>query len=607
MSNKNEKAYSSQNAKDVFARQKARFALSEEEQALAEKMGLADKDLSSFDFYAEEDESENEYEADGLAIDGYTLEDAVYADTDSLETYDEKLNLKPVVDEALDFLIDAINNEQYSKYTMDMSEKLLLIACGADLVQAVICCAKHLAEHEMDHENLDSTNRRGTTGEQLNYEHRLMQILKRCTSMGVDTQTTLAYEMHLIENEYTMVDNLFVQTGAIADRLEEANKERMYWDGINYDPEVLNTVFEIVIEHYKYVSNAFYYIYEDMLNFVSKYLNVDIVLNDSGRYDRELSVICRAKYEAFGDEFYPLPGDENRVYVHEKEQPKDKPLPKSKIDTDVQESYSTFLELKKYEASSRKRASMIASCVELLKSFTTDDDNVVCYCEKLMMMDDKRQYADTIAKHRLTYDLFNGKSSFAVHLGKKVKSYGYAKDRVKEEQEKERKPLFQSIPGEELVLAAVFLVLTLALTLTPLGIFEKIFETVMKVIYVIVIIVCLLTTGVAAIFTAPICIAIINFCLGIFEIFPNPLLAVKITFMLLFALAAYLFGQSTISWLKEPAEKRKIIEQKNEDMAKIKAEVQPWLEEILAYVKETDMPVEIVKYYERMKAKFTDQ
>ena len=84
-----------------------------------------------------------------------------------------------------------------------------------------------------------------------------------------------------------------MQTGAIADRLEEANKERMYWDGINYDPEVLNTVFEIVIEHYNYVFNAFYDIYEDMLSFVSKYLNVDIVLNDSGNGSHRHRLITR--------------------------------------------------------------------------------------------------------------------------------------------------------------------------------------------------------------------------------------------------------------------------------------------------------------------------
>ena len=596
MSNEDKKTYSSQEAKDVFANQLERFELSEQEQAVAEKLGLDEMDLSGFSFGDK---------VDGPQIDSYSLATISITGYDTLDSYNEENELKPMVDEALDILFDTIKKDEYSKYTMDMSEKLLTIACGRDMVEAVICVAKHLAAHKLKYDEDICTNQPGTTGDLLNYEYNLSEILKYHNTMDVDTKTTLAEEMHLIENEIAVVENITVPLFIIVERMKKANENRRKWGDSGYNPEILDIIFSTVIEHYEFVLDAFYTIQDEMQTFVSKYLDGDITLNDSGEYNRELSVILKAKYNAFGDKMYPLPDDKHRTYIPEKEtKPKKKVTHVFIKDEDAKEYTPTFFKNKKYLTGDKKRAAMIATCVENLKNEKVSDSYVIELCEKIMVMDKENNFNEIIASHKDRYEKQNHENKFDGYFGYITNEILVNLKGIEDLRTQPRPKVRKDIPTENKILPPIFFVLALALAFTPLVTFEAVLETIIKGIYVIIFIICLLTTGPVALITGPIVIVVFNVCLNIgmsiFEIFGNPILITKLLFALLLAGVGALFGEEYMEVLLHPLKKRRKIKEKRKYISRKSAEAKPMVENILSLAKEKNMPAGIVKYYERM-------
>ena len=243
---------SEKDARSIFEKQREQFALTEEEKTYIDKLGLADKDFSSLDFFSEN--SLLDILANMSLEESASLNDG--ADYNSCTDYDDYTKAE-IAASCLDKLYEHIGTNSIDEKMIDLNEKLLCFAEGDDLINAITCMGLQLAKFNRNNNEVRFDNQPGETGLMLNFYHNLARTVTDWKSMDADTQMTLATEAHLIEDEANIIENI---TYIYSDIIERLNKAENY---VPSDPEKLfrpqlsEITVNVVKMHYEYIYSAY--------------------------------------------------------------------------------------------------------------------------------------------------------------------------------------------------------------------------------------------------------------------------------------------------------------------------------------------------------------
>lgn len=553
-----EKEFTPEEVDNIFTKQLEKFKLDEEGEAFIKKMGWEDKDFSMIDFDVDD-------EVNYSLIDEYTLTDAIKMGSE----YQEEVTV--VVEDALKDTVRSIESNRLTIASFDRNEKLLAMAKGLNLMNAVSYMGYQM--NEAFDENIEPL---GTTADELYYASNLIDLLKDYANADISTQTTMACEMPFIKNECDCMLGMSLYMHDINERINAVMQRKSEWIGKVDFEDALDESLNLVNQYYTYMEQVFSGVHKQLKDFVDGYNAGKIVLNESGNYNPKLSVFITAKKNTFEDENYFLPSDDVRICM----------------DKDVEDSMSDFLANKKYKDDQFKRNAMAITCFEKLCTNNDKKINVIEYCEKLMLLDEKNQYSRAIMSHVREYTKCNLDSN-----GYTGNVYsGYFGSQLKKAKAKHSEQMKRSIKWPELIIGIICAIFTVAALIAPLTLVESIFESVMKVVYVILAIVFIIATGPGVIIMLPLCYFGINMVLGFIDIFINPVLFVKLLVALICGYIAWytLFGENDlINILKG----NKVVNvEKNESL--------PIAEKLLLHAKSRNFPLDIVKYYENMVADF---
>lgn len=322
--NINKTTSSEKDARSIFEKQREQFAITEEEKAYINKLELADKDLSSLDFFSENSP------LDILA--NMSLEESVGlndgTDYNSCTDYDDYTKAE-IASYCLDKLYEHIRTNSIDEKMIDLNEKLLCFAEGDDLINAITCMGLQLAKFNRNNSEVSFDNQPGETGIMLNFYHNVARILTDWKSMDADTRMTLATEAHLIEDEADIVENITYTYSDIIERLNKAENYVPSYPEKIFRPQLSEITANVVKMHYEYIYSEYEKTHRRIEHFVFKLRDDKINLDKGGKYNQDLSVFRLAKMKAFGNADFELPGDRRREFVCEK--PKaDKPNPEAK-------------------------------------------------------------------------------------------------------------------------------------------------------------------------------------------------------------------------------------------------------------------------------------
>lgn len=322
--NINKTTSSEKDTRSIFEKQREQFALTEEEKAYINKLGLTDKDFSSLDFFSE-----------NIPLDILTsmsLEESAGlndgTDYNSCTVYDDYTKAE-IASYCLDKLYEHIGTNGIDEKIIDLNEKLLCFAEGDDLINAITCMGLQLAKFNRNNSEVRFDNQPGETGIMLNFYHNVARILTDWKSMDADTRMTLATEAHLIEDEADIVENITYIYSDIIERLNNAENYVPSDPEKIFRPQLSEITANVVKMHYEYIYSEYEKTHRRIEHFVFKLRDDKINLDKGGKYNQDLSVFRLAKMKAFGNADFELPGDRRREFVCEK--PKaDKPKPETK-------------------------------------------------------------------------------------------------------------------------------------------------------------------------------------------------------------------------------------------------------------------------------------
>lgn len=600
----NEKKITPEEVQDIFARQLKRFELTEEEQARAEKLGLNDIDLSEIDLSEEKMPFE--------VVDSLSLEECAQLN-DGSGYYDKVVcndfTKYELAGFCLEKLYEHIETGEISQQMMDINEKLLCFAENEELINAITCMGLQLSKYNQTQgEKDDVTNQPGTTGKMMNFHDSMATILSMLKEQDKDIQTTVANEIPLIEKESYIVENLMYIYSGILERVSSADKSACE-DNELYKPELAEIATDIVKTQYEFISDIYSKAFETVKNFISDCLDDELTLDESGRYDPELSVFRLAKHVAFDDVDYALPGDEDRMVVLDIPATQIKQIPV--FDKDIYADTVSFYEKADKITDEYKRQCLIFSCEKNIrsakdKSFDKkykQDYYQIRYAERLLALDNKNEhfmplynqlsldklYRDANANntfHR-DYDYFDlGTSLFHANLAKEKYPNG---------------PGLVSVSSKMKLAFVVCAVLAVLALLIPSALIETGFETVMKAIFGIIAVVRVIFTGPVALFVAPIAMLFFYFCfmfvLAIVQAFISPVLFIKLVLIgIPGAFAIYLYSEIANEIRKSRSYYK--------DVTEARTQYKPIAEKLLAICKERNMSPEMITYYERLVEEF---
>ena len=651
---------SEKDARSIFEKQREQFALTEEEKTYIDKLGLADKDFSSLDFFSEN--SLLDILANMSLEESASLNDG--ADYNSCTDYDDYTKAE-IAASCLDKLYEHIGTNSIDEKMIDLNEKLLCFAEGDDLINAITCMGLQLAKFNRNNNEVRFDNQPGETGLMLNFYHNLARTVTDWKSMDADTQMTLATEAHLIEDEANIIENI---TYIYSDIIERLNKAENY---VPSDPEKLfrpqlsEITVNVVKMHYEYIYSAYEKVNQQIEHFVFKLSDDKINLDNGGKYNSDLSVFRLAKMKAFGNADYRLSGDERRKFVCEK--PKaDKPKnetkavqkttygkgnkkqtkarklaekraakygktdsvieDKDKESSAIQETsaskentasavkeqpsvpqevkdakaeYLTFFGKVNSLTDAHKRKIMIDTCKEQLKEKPDNIDETIDYAEKLLALDSENENFIEIYDDLLADDL-------SVRLIFKAANFEESfKGTLNKELQyvKEIKAEVPNKPGiaNSLVLPKAGLLLTVALLIgalmIPITFIQSVIGTLVKIIVVLLGLGLLLTTGPGVVLFLPLFIFIALTVFNIVGTFINPFLLLKI-------LIVGIIGAFAVYQAREISYDTRRLQLKYDKCISTKKECLSIAEKLLAICNERNMPAEMVTYYERMVAEF---
>ncbi len=606
----NEKKITPEEAQDIFARQLKEFELTEEEQARAKKLGLNDIDLSEIDLSEEKMPFE--------VVDSLSLEECARLNGGS-GYYDKVVcsgfTKYELAGFCLEKLYEHIETGEISQQMMDINEKLLCFAENEELINAITCMGIQLSAYNRTQDgNDDVTSKPGTTGKMMNFHSSLADVLLMRREQDKDVQTTIANEMPLVEDEKYIAENLMYIFIGIMGRLKRADKSG-YEDKDLFRPAVADISRDVVELHYKYICDQYRQTTEMIEKFLSYYQDGEILLDDSGIYTPEFSVFKLAKYVAFEDAEYPLPGDKERMIVLDIPDPVSETPEQNtatlEYDADVGMFTVPFYELADTITDEHKRECMIFSCEKNIrsakdKSFDKkykQDYYQIRYAERLLALDNKNEhfmplynqlsldklYRDANANNSFhkDYDYFDlGSNLYDANSAKKKYPNG---------------PGLVSVSSKMKLAFVACAVLSVLALLVPLTLIETGFETVMKAIFGIIAVVRVIFTGPVALFVAPLAMLFFYFCfmfvLAIVQAFINPILFIKLVLIgIPGAFAIYLYSEIANEIRKSRSYYKYVTE--------ARTQYKPIAEKLLAICKERNMPAEMVTYYERMVAEF---
>lgn len=255
-------------------------------------------------------------------------------------------------------------------------------------------------------------------------------------------------------------------------------------------------------------------------------------------------------------------------------------------DQDIDVEMSAFLNNDQYKIDKNKRLAMANSCCEVLRKNEARSEDMIEYCEKLLFLDDNNQFGEFIEKYKNAYAQKNLQGEYFGYLGLKVKKALYEKEQA----EKIGSPTEFSA---ELVIGAIAFVVAVAALVVPLAVLESVVESILKVVYTILGLVFLFTTGPGVIILLPLCMAVVQFVLGIVDVFMNPVLAMKLLFVAIFGLIAYGVLSHEYDW-------RNRSKTHSNNAKEMKSQYLPIAEKLFAQAKKTNLPPQILKYYENM-------
>ena len=295
-------------ALDIFEKQREQFALTEEETEYIKKLGLDDIDLSEIDL---------SFDNEPLYIlENMSLEECLNLN-DTPDYYNSAVaddyTKSEIVSCCLDALYDHIGTNSVDENMINLNEKLLCFAEGADLVNAITCMGLQLAEYNRDKEDDNPLDLPGDTGAMLNFYSNLEILVSDRKLLDVDFQTTLAHEAHLVENDMYAAEKTMYNFSDILGRVKDADSYLPQEGEYMYEPGLIETSANVVKKHYQEIFYAFDNLHNKLAIFIMKLLEGDIVLDESGKYNRQKSVFFMAKAATFGQGDYELPGDEHRV------------------------------------------------------------------------------------------------------------------------------------------------------------------------------------------------------------------------------------------------------------------------------------------------------
>ena len=298
-----DKKYTPEEVKNIFANQKNSFGDCED---IPEK--FKDMDFSSvFDF---------------------TADDAVFqvynnfSPEDCMDLTCEDYNTSCVLDQApvaqfaagcLEKLYSHVKTGKIDRQLLHVNEKLICFAMGADLVNAVVCMGLQLSVYNRSNMDSEKAARPAFAGEMLDYYENLVQILDDYYLLDTDAQTTLAEESDILNAEAYLAEELSVYCFHILESIKKASGYVPAEGEIMFRPEMFDIAADVLKLHYEEMYEKFSEAYDKLSRFSNALFEYEIMLDDDGSYNPELSVFRLAKQAAFGDADYPLYGDENRV------------------------------------------------------------------------------------------------------------------------------------------------------------------------------------------------------------------------------------------------------------------------------------------------------
>lgn len=258
----------------------------------------------------------------------FTADDAVFhtynnlSMEECLELQDKDYDTFYVMDEApvaefaagcLEKLYSHVKTGKTDREMLHINEKLLCFARGADLVNAIICMGLQLSLYNRSKGDSEKAARPAATGELLDFYQNLLQIAGNYHQLDADTQTTLAQESDILDAETYETEKLGACCYHILDVLEKAKDFVPAEDDILFRPEMFHIATDILKLHYEQLCEEYDQVYDDLNRFVNDLFDGEIILDEDGSYNADLSVFRLAKQAAFGDADYPLYGDENRI------------------------------------------------------------------------------------------------------------------------------------------------------------------------------------------------------------------------------------------------------------------------------------------------------
>lgn len=565
MSNNDNKS----NAQDIFAKQIETLKREEEQKEMAKKRIFGDIDLSVFDLEDFEDEFDDEFEEESddilVGLDDFTLTEIV----DICESFgdDEEYGEDYInaIIKSTNQVVGAIESNKMDLDSIDLNEKLLAIAKDEYLWNAITYMGLQLSEVCGNQMRLV-----GTHGKYLEYAEVLANMLDNWKNFDVDTQTTLICDMHIIKEEVSLLSSVLPLINSITNRIEYNEQHKLKWAGQLDLEDISDRAYEFVSNYYNYMSDSFADVYKRINEFYIGYQNGGIVLKNSGNYNPSLSLSKKAKLGAFGFESYPIIGDEKREFYWQ--------------DIETDESMSDFLGNQSHSGS--KRNIMAKAYFMKLKSKHLHGDKMADYCEKLLHLDEKNYYTHIIEKYKNDYVSKEAYKEYHGYLGEKVNNVL----KYKRNAETQRGYL-PKMPG--IIAGIACLVLAVAALLIPLTVIQTAMESILKVVYTILGLVFLFTTGPGVIIMLPLFMFAVQFVLGIVDAFINPVLAIKILVILTFVGIAYaLLFANRHHW--------KVMKEYIQKAQKEKAIALPIAQDVLAKAKKANLPPQICKYYEDM-------
>ena len=644
-------------ALDIFEKQREQFTLTEEETEYIKKLGLDDIDLSETDLSFDDEPL--------YILENMSLEDCLdlndtpdYCNSAVADDYTKA----EIVSCCLDALYDHIGTNSIDENMINLNEKLLCFAQGADLVNAITCMGLQLAEYNRNKEDDNPLDLPGDAGAILNFYSNLAVLVSDWEMLDADAQTTLAHEAHLVENDMYAAENTMYNFSGILDRVKDADSYLPQEGEYMYKPGLTEISANVVKMHYQEIFYAFDKIYNKLSIFMMKLLEGDIELDESGKYNRQKSVFFMAKEAAFGQGDYELPGDEYRVYEYKeksntsaeaKAKPEDKPKDKKakkktksqklaekraakyeKADAEPEnetEENST-VEIKADEAVeevTEKAAEKPAVAQEVRDAMAeyltffkkvndiTDESklNIMIATCKEQLKEKQDNFTEEIdyAEKLLTLDNRNENfitMYYDLSMGlifKTANSEGKFKGTLSEKLQyaKEVKAKTPNKPGiaNTLLLPKVGLLLTVALFIVslmiPVTFIQSVIGGLVKIIVVLLGLALLITTGPFVLFFLPIFILIALTVFNLVGNFINPFLLVKIVLVVIIGALAALQAKDISADMRS-------LQWQYDRYVSIKKECLPIAEKLLSICKERNMPDEIMTYYERLKSAFEE-